>query len=112
GTMRELPARGWHLVWPLPRPSRESVSPESVAKNPAPHRLAAFEVIRRLGAGGMAEVFLAKKRGAEGTYKVLVLKRILPTHGGSRRFRSMFIEEAHLATRLNHPNVVQVYEFH
>jgi len=59
----------------------------------------------------MAEVFLAKKRGAEGTYKVLVLKRILPTHGGSRRFRSMFIEEAHLATRLNHPNVVQVYEF-
>jgi tetratricopeptide (TPR) repeat protein len=59
----------------------------------------------------MAEVFLAKKRGAEGTYKLLVLKRILPTHGGSRRFRSMFIEEAHLATRLNHPNVVQVYEF-
>jgi serine/threonine protein kinase/predicted ATPase len=58
----------------------------------------------------MAEVFLAKKPGAEGTYKVLVLKRILPMHGGSRRFRAMFIEEARLATRLNHPNVVQVYE--
>ena len=78
---------------------------------PPPKEIAQFEVVRRLGAGGMAEVFLAKKRGAEGTYKVLVLKRILPTHGGSRRFRSMFIEEAHLATRLNHPNVVQVYEF-
>src|SRR5262249_24777563 len=76
-----------------------------------PSQIADFEVIRRLGTGGMAEVFLAKKRGAEGTYKLLVLKRILPTHGGSRRFRSMFIEEAHLATRLNHPNVVQVYEF-
>jgi serine/threonine protein kinase/tetratricopeptide (TPR) repeat protein len=60
----------------------------------------------------MAEVFLAKKRGAEGTYKVLVVKRILPTHGTSRRFRSMFVEEAQLATRLNHPNVVQVYEFY
>jgi tetratricopeptide (TPR) repeat protein len=59
----------------------------------------------------MAEVFLAKKIGAEGTYKILVLKRILPTHGSSRRFRAMFIEEARLATRLNHPNVVQVYEF-
>jgi serine/threonine protein kinase/tetratricopeptide (TPR) repeat protein len=58
----------------------------------------------------MAEVFLAKKLGAEGTYKILVLKRILPIHGGSRRFRAMFIEEARLATRLNHPNVVQVYE--
>jgi serine/threonine protein kinase/tetratricopeptide (TPR) repeat protein len=69
-------------------------------------------VIRRLGAGGMAEVFLAKKRGAEGTFKVLVVKRILPTFGASRRFRSMFVEEAQLATRLNHPNVVQVYEFY
>ncbi len=79
--------------------------------SPPPKEIAQFEVVRRLGAGGMAEVFLAKKRGAEGTYKVLVLKRILPTHGGSRRFRAMFIDEAHLATRLNHPNVVQVYEF-
>ncbi len=78
---------------------------------PPPKQIAHFEIVRRLGVGGMAEVFLAKKRGAEGTYKVLVLKRILPTHGGSRRFRSMFIEEAHLATRLNHPNIVQVYEF-
>jgi tetratricopeptide (TPR) repeat protein len=78
---------------------------------PAPHRLADFEVIRRLGVGGMAEVFLAKKRGAEGTYKLLVLKRILPAHDSSRRFRSMFAEEAQLATRLNHPNIVQVYDF-
>src|SRR5271155_2845379 len=78
---------------------------------PAPKQIAQFELVRRLGAGGMAEVFLAKKSGAEGTYKLLVLKRILPTHGSSRRFRSMFIEEARLATRLNHPNVVQVYEF-
>jgi serine/threonine protein kinase/tetratricopeptide (TPR) repeat protein len=77
---------------------------------PAPREIAQFQIVRRLGAGGMAEVFLAKKQGAEGTYKVLVLKRILPTHGSSRRFRSMFIEEAHLATRLNHPNVVQVFE--
>jgi serine/threonine protein kinase/tetratricopeptide (TPR) repeat protein len=60
----------------------------------------------------MAEVFLAKKRGAEGTYKVLVVKRILPSYGASLRFRSMFVEEAQLATRLNHPNVVQVYEFY
>ena len=78
---------------------------------PTPTLIAEFEVIRRLGSGGMAEVFLAKKRGAEGTFKLLVLKRILPAHGGSRRFRTMFVEEAHVATRLNHPNIVQVYEF-
>jgi len=78
---------------------------------PTPKRLADFEIVRRLGAGGMAEVFLAKKRGAEGTHKLLVLKRILPAYGASRRFRSMFAEEAQLATRLNHPNIVQVYDF-
>src|SRR3954468_24906716 len=76
-----------------------------------PTQLGGFEIIRRLGAGGMAEVFVAKRQGAEGTYKILVLKRILPAHGASRRFRSMFVEEALLATRLNHPNIVQVYEF-
>ncbi|MBN2197542.1 MAG: protein kinase [Polyangiaceae bacterium] len=80
-------------------------------KRPVPARLADFEVVRRLGVGGMAEVFLAKKRGAEGTFKLLVLKRILPQFGASRRFRAMFAEEAQLATRLNHPNIVQVYEF-
>lgn len=78
---------------------------------PTPKRLADFEIIGRLGAGGMAEVFLAKKRGAEGTFKLLVLKRILPAYGASRRFRTMFAEEAQLATRLNHPNIVQVYDF-
>ncbi|OQX69731.1 MAG: hypothetical protein B6A08_03765 [Sorangiineae bacterium NIC37A_2] len=76
-----------------------------------PDRLADFEVVRRLGVGGMAEVFLAKKRGAEGTFKLLVLKRVLPDYVSSRRFRMMFAEEAQLATRLNHPNIVQVYEF-
>lgn len=81
-------------------------TPEAV-----PRQIAEFEIVRRLGVGGMAEVFLAKKRGAEGTYKLLVLKRVLPAHGSSRRFRTMFAEEAQLATRLNHPNIVQVYEF-
>src|SRR5512141_814695 len=80
----------------------------------APSKLAQFEIVRRLGAGGMAEVFLARKPGAEGTYKLLVIKRILHGTGqqqASRRLRSMFVEEAQLATRLNHPNVVQVFDF-
>ncbi len=67
--------------------------------------------MRRLGIGGMAEIFLAKKQGAEKTVKLLVLKRILPAHSSSHRFREMFGVEANLATRLNHPNIVQVYDF-
>lgn len=92
-----------------------SVADRSTSARPTveetPNKLADFEVVRRLGMGGMAEVFLAKKRGAQGTYKLLVLKRILPEHVSSRRFRVMFAEEAQLATRLNHPNIVQVYDF-
>ena len=52
-----------------------------MAKPPSPSQLADFEILHRLGAGGMAEVFLAKKRGAEGTFKLLVVKRILAVHG-------------------------------
>jgi eukaryotic-like serine/threonine-protein kinase len=81
------------------------------SQHPIPKKLADFEIEAQLGTGGMAEVFLAKKRGAEGTYKRLVVKRILETHGSSQRFRTMFAEEAQLATRLNHPNIVQVYDF-
>ena len=60
--------------------------------------ISGYDLQRRLGAGGMAEVFLAKKRGAEGTYKQLVLKRILPEHSKSRRFRSMFVGDCLLYT--------------
>jgi serine/threonine protein kinase/tetratricopeptide (TPR) repeat protein len=89
-------------------PSHE---PRGAGGSSPPGEISGFDLQRRLGAGGMAEVFLAKKRGAEGTYKQLVVKRILPEHSASRRFRHMFVEEAQLATRLNHPNIVQVYEF-
>ena len=76
-----------------------------------PEKIGDYEIKRRLGSGGMAEVFLALRRGAEDTFKMLVVKRVLPQHGASRRFREMFVAEAQLATRLNHPNIVQVYDF-
>ena len=78
---------------------------------PLPQTLGRYRVIRRLGAGGMAEVFLARQTGAEGIEKVLVVKRVLPTFARSAKFRTMFIDEAKVALRLNHPNIVQVYAF-
>ena len=76
-----------------------------------PEALGRYRIVRRLGAGGMAEVFLAKSRGAEGIEKMLVLKRILPSFARNVRFIAMFVDEAKVAMRLNHPNIVQVYSF-
>lgn len=59
----------------------------------------------------MAEVFLAKSFGAEGLEKVLVIKRILPEFSENPRFVEMFISEAKIAMDLNHPNIVQIYDF-
>ena len=76
-----------------------------------PEQLGRYRILRRLGTGGMAEVFLAKSTGAEGIEKLLVLKRVLPSFARSAKFISMFVDEAKVAMRLNHPNIVQVYAF-
>lgn len=59
----------------------------------------------------MAEVFLARHFGAEGLSKQVVLKRIRPEQAKNPSFVVMFIDEAKIAVSLNHPNIVQVYEF-
>jgi tetratricopeptide (TPR) repeat protein len=83
----------------------------TASNHPPPSTLGRYRVVRRLGAGGMAEVFLAKFTGAESIEKLLVVKRILPTFARSPKFVAMFVDEAKLAMRLNHPNIVQVYAF-
>jgi len=59
----------------------------------------------------MAEVFRAELVGAEGVTRELVVKKMHPTLALDPTAVAMFIEEARLAARLQHPNVVQVYEF-
>lgn len=70
-----------------------------------------YELMERIGKGGMAEVFLARSVGAEGVEKSLVIKKILPELATNDRFIEMFISEAKIAMGLNHPNIVQIYDF-
>src|SRR5262249_49071313 len=65
---------------------------------------------RKLAEGGMAEVFLAKQSGMEGFEKLVVVKRILPQLCSDESFVKMFLNEARVAARLNHPNVVQIFD--
>ena len=69
-----------------------------------------YELIRKLAQGGMAEVFLARVDGPGGFAKTLALKRILPHLAEDPAFAAMFLSEARLASRLQHTNVVQIFD--
>ena len=70
-----------------------------------------YSLIQKLATGGMAEVFLARADGPMGFQKKLVVKRILPHLADDPQFVEMFLQEAKLAAYLEHPNVVQVFDF-
>jgi serine/threonine protein kinase len=69
-----------------------------------------FLLLDRIAVGGMAEVFAAKTFGVEGFERLVAIKRILPTMVEDEEFISMFIDEARIASLLNHANIVQIYE--
>lgn len=73
--------------------------------------LGEYHIVAKIGQGGMAEVFKAVKPGAKGFKKTFALKRILPPFSDKTHFTAMLFDEAHLQAQLNHPNLVQVYDF-
>ncbi|HSN89983.1 MAG TPA: serine/threonine-protein kinase, partial [Anaeromyxobacteraceae bacterium] len=70
-----------------------------------------YTLLEPLASGGMADVFRAEVAGAAGVTKEVALKLVRGEHGGDGEFVRMFIQEARLASRLTHANVVQVFEF-
>jgi serine/threonine-protein kinase len=83
----------------------ESLTPIGVTE-----RFGKYRSLGRIGHGGMADVFLAVGRGPAGFNKLVVLKRLHDAAASDEMYREMFLDEARLAARLNHPNVVQTYE--
>jgi serine/threonine-protein kinase len=83
---------------------------EAVTRRGVTERFGRYRSLGRIGRGGMAEVFLAVGCGPAGFNKLVVLKRLRDTVASDEAFREMFLDEARLAARLNHPNVVQTYE--
>lgn len=75
-----------------------------------PTELDRFRLIAEIGRGGMAEVHLALSQGQNGFNKLVVLKFVRPHLAEDREACAMLMDEARLAARLNHPNVVQTLE--
>ena len=72
--------------------------------------LGRYELLRPLARGGMADVFLARRR-AGGVEKWLVVKRMRPERASDPRFLELFVREARLSMSLAHQNIVPVFDF-
>lgn len=75
-----------------------------------PHRFGKYLLTRKIAEGGMAEVYCAKYFGERGFTRELAVKRILPKFQNHRDYERMFIDEANILVKLQHPNIVQVFE--
>jgi serine/threonine-protein kinase len=69
-----------------------------------------WEIIKRLGSGGMADVYLAHSKGEAGFEKQVAVKVMHPHLARNERAVEHFLDEARLAARISHPNVVQIQD--
>lgn len=79
-----------------------------------PRRFGKYTLLSHLATGGMADVFLARQLGPGGFQKECVIKRVLPQLAqdpSNQAFVEMFLQEARIAARLSHPNIVHILDF-
>ena len=69
-----------------------------------------YTILGRLGSGGMADVYLARRGDAGGVVQRVALKRLRPEHADNPNFARMFLDEARIAARLVHPNIVTLLD--
>gem|GEM_PF-4192845 len=72
--------------------------------------IGAYRLLGTLGRGGMGVVHLAERQGPHGFAKLCAVKELTVDVANDEVHREMFIEEARLAARLRHPNIVETYE--
>jgi serine/threonine-protein kinase len=84
-----------------------ATSPTALTSPGGPREFGRYALLDRLGSGGMADVFLALANGPFDAKKLVVLKC---PRAFDHEYAGMFMDEARLAMRLNHPNVVQTYD--
>ena len=92
-----------------PVPDRPQADP-LMLQDPSPEAplpFGRYQLIRRIGAGGMGEVFLARESGA--APRACVVKKVLPNLVANRAFVGRFLDEAKVVVRLKHPQIARVY---
>ncbi len=74
------------------------------------HRLDRYELLCPIAHGGMASVWLARFVGKHGFEKLVAIKTILPEYASDTRFQQMFLDEARIASGIEHVNVAQILD--
>jgi CheY-like chemotaxis protein/outer membrane biosynthesis protein TonB len=96
---------------PAPAPGARAAAPAALRRvTPSPGQFGRYQLLEKIGSGGMAEVFKARMRGEEGFEKIVAIKRIVPHMAANDAFITMFVDEAKLAAQLNHNNITHIYD--
>ena len=74
-------------------------------------RFGAFEILHELKSGGMGSVLLGRKRGPGAFEQVVAIKTIRPEYASTPAVRAMFLDEAAILARTNHPGIATVHDF-
>ena len=74
------------------------------------YRLDRYELLCPIAQGGMAAVWVGRQIGKHGFEKLVAIKTILPQFATDHRFQTMFLDEAHIASGIEHPNVAQILD--
>jgi serine/threonine protein kinase len=97
-------------LMPLPRTPPEGPPTAGADALLAGTQVGPYRIERRLGAGGMAEVYLGGRQGAVGFTRQVAIKRVRTALNTDAKYRKMFLDEARLAARLTHRNMAQVHD--
>ncbi|MFC1654653.1 protein kinase [Myxococcota bacterium] len=76
----------------------------------AGQRIGRYLLTKKIGKGGMAEIFKAEEQVSGGHQRVVAIKRLFPKLSADREFVGMFVNEARIASSMFHPNIVQTYD--
>ena len=93
------------------RPPAGTVPGPGLTASGTVRRFGRYELVERIGEGGMSDIYAATMRGAKGFERLLVVKRLKRELSGNPAAVEQFIDEARLGSLLSHPNIVQIYDF-
>ncbi|MEO8843919.1 MAG: serine/threonine-protein kinase [Kofleriaceae bacterium] len=74
-------------------------------------RFGAYEILYELKSGGMGAVLLGRRRGPGAFEQLVAIKTIRPEYAQAPAVRAMFLDEAAILARLNHPGIATVHDF-